>query len=356
MEGGTDCELGPPHARFRAFRCSPAGPPTSFPGLVLIHTARGFGDPERDIARRLASWGFEVIAPDLYSLGPVPPTPEDLRDLLHLVRDLPFDGSFVPGFEQAVSALPRPDQERLRLAARIPLYAPDPRAIATSRDCVSELVGIPQVDPQRIACLGLSMGGGYAWTLATLDARVRAAVVAYGRPLLPWESLGRLRAPILTVVAGKEGRLTSQLPEWQEEMRRRGRSLSVAMFPEAQHGFLDPADRRAFDERAAESAWTRIREFLQANVGPLRGPPTPTVVEAPSPPVPPLPRPMETKTPPTRRRPAAAKARALPSSPGEVTAEEVEALLSGSASKPAGATPPSKKKPPSSPRKVRKAK
>jgi dienelactone hydrolase len=356
MEGGIDCELGPPHARFRAFRCSPEGPPTTFPGLVLIHTARGFGEPERDIARRLSGWGFEVIAPDLYSLGPSPPAPEDIRDLLHLVRDLPFEGSFVPGFEQTVSALPRPDQERLRLAARIPLYAPDPRAIATLRDCVSELVGLPNVDPHRIACLGLSMGGGYAWTLATLDARVRAAVVAYGRPLLPWESLGRLRAPVLAVVAGKEGRLTSQLPEWQEEMRQRGRSLSVAMFPEAEHGFLDPADRRAFEERTAESAWARIREFLQANVGPLRGPPTPAVAPAPLPPVPQRAGRNVSKTSPSRPPPAATQPVAPTSSPGEVTEEEVEALLSGSGPRPAGAPARSRKKHPASPRKVRKAK
>lgn len=323
-------ELGPGHARFRAFRASPSGPVSDHPGLVLVHTALGLSSQEQELAETFASWGIEVVAPDLYSLGPDPPSPEDLRELLRMLKDLPFPESYVPPFEAALAELPRPDQERLRRAARIPLYAPDPRAVAALKECVTALRETPGVDGNRLACLGLSMGGGYAWTLGTLDPRVRAVVVCYGRPLLPWEDLSRLSAPVLGIFAGKDDRLTSRLKGWESEMRRRGRSFRSVVYPEAEHGFLNPGDAAAHRPDLAARALGEIRDFLQGEIGPLRTPPV-------APRAPPAEsgarRSARSSAPePTASRKRLASPPAPPAAVGgseEVTEAEVEAFLSG---------------------------
>ncbi len=350
---GTDgrmVELGPGHARFRALRASPTGPASNHPGLVLLHTALGLSAQERELAGAFASWGIEVVAPDLYSLGPDPPAPEDLREMLRILKDLPFPGSYVPPFEAAVAPLPRPDQERLLRAARIPLYAPDPRAVSAMKDCVTALRHTPGVDANRLACVGLSMGGGYAWTLGTLDPRVRAVVVCYGRPLLPWEDLSRLSAPVLGIYAGKDVRLTSQLEGWESEMRKRGRGFRSVVYPEAEHGFLNPGDASAYRPDLAAQALREIREFLQGEIGPLRSPPlVPPASEpervsrrsarAPGPEV--LP---SGTVPPGRPVP-----RPVAGRPEEVSDAEVEAFLSGTA------VAPARRKRPLPPRKASRA-
>ncbi|EQD72708.1 Carboxymethylenebutenolidase [mine drainage metagenome] len=353
---GTVVELGPAHARFQALRASPVGPASNHPGLVLLHTALGLTSQEHDLAGTFASWGFEVVAPDLYSLGPDPPTPEDIREVLRILKDLPFQGSYVPPFEAVVADLPRPDQERLRRGARIPLYAPDPRAVAALKECVTALRRTPGVDGNRLACLGLSMGGGYAWTLGTLDPRVRAVVVCYGRPLLPWEDLARLSAPVLGIYAGKDLRLTSQLKTWESEMRKRGLSFRSVVYPEAEHGFLNAGDVSAYRPDLAAHALREIRNFLQGEVGPLRTPPVVSPSSEPAGPSPPRPIPS-----PARKRTAAPKApQRLPGPPGasgspeEVSDAEVDAFLSGSAVVPARRKRPSP--PRKAPRSVRKAK
>ncbi len=50
------------------------------PGVVMIHDVWGLTDHTRDLARRLASEGFAVLALDLYRrleahVGPDPPNP-----------------------------------------------------------------------------------------------------------------------------------------------------------------------------------------------------------------------------------------------------------------------------------------
>jgi dienelactone hydrolase len=352
----TIVELGPAHARFRALRASPRGPASNHPGLVLVHTALGLTAHEHELAETFASWGFEVVAPDLYSLGPDPPTPEDLRELLRLLRDLPFQGSYVPPFETAVAELPRPDQERLRRAARIPLYAPDPRAVAALKECVNALRETPAVDGNRLACLGLSMGGGYAWALGTLDPRIRAVVVCYGRPLLPWEFVARLSAPVLGIYAGRDLRLTSQVKDWAAEMRRYGRSFRSRVYPEAEHGFLNPNDASAFRPDLAARALREIRDFLQGAVGPLRTPPLGSsgaeAAEAPSPGPAPAPGPA---TPSRGKRAGPTTVQATPTAAREeVSDEEVEALLSGPDAAPERRAPP--RRPAKVVRKGRKAK
>lgn len=262
-------QVGKPGMGFQAYWAEPEGTTRRGPGLVLIHTILGITEHERTIARTLAEMGFTVVAPDLYSHERDQIAVEDAKDVHRILRTAEFDGSFVHGFEKALVDLPRPDQERLRKAARVAVYAPDPITVGDLRWCVSELAGSPTVDPDHLAVVGLSMGGGYAWTLATLDSRIKACVVIYGRPLLPIDNFTRLKGPVLGIYAGEDHRITDAVPGIEEAMALYGKAFTTAIYPGLQHGFMDAMAKVAYHPKAARDAWKQIFSFLQETIGPL---------------------------------------------------------------------------------------
>lgn len=61
------------------------------------------------------------------------------------------------------------------------------------RDAVSYLAALPEVDPERIGCCGICLGGGYALRFAAFDPRIRAiAGIAggYNNPLAMRDAVG----------------------------------------------------------------------------------------------------------------------------------------------------------------------
>src|SRR5260370_4430890 len=61
------------------------------------------------------------------------------------------------------------------------------------RDAVSYLAARPEVDPGRIACCGICLGGGYALRFAAFDPRIRAvAGIAggYNSPVAMRDAMG----------------------------------------------------------------------------------------------------------------------------------------------------------------------
>jgi fermentation-respiration switch protein FrsA (DUF1100 family) len=61
------------------------------------------------------------------------------------------------------------------------------------RDAVSFLAAQPDVDPDRIGCCGICLGGGYALKFAAFDPRIRAVVGiagGYNSPALMREAMG----------------------------------------------------------------------------------------------------------------------------------------------------------------------
>lgn len=264
-------KLGPAWSQFEAYWAQPPPSRTPAPALVIVHTIRGLTEHERALARAFADLGFVCVVPDLYSHQRMQVPIEDAREVERLLREVTFDGSFVPGFEQAIANRTRQDQERLHNAARIGVYAPDPNALADLKVCVAALHATPGVDHERIACLGLSMGGGYAWTLATVEPRVRATVVFYGRPLLPYDQLAKLSGPVLAVHAGEDTRLTDLLPEVEQEMSYRGRSFTHITYPGVHHGFLNP-EALTYHRGCARDAIFQVLTFLKESEGKLPDP------------------------------------------------------------------------------------
>jgi carboxymethylenebutenolidase len=112
---------------------------------VAIHENKGLVDHTRDCARRLASAGYVVLAPDLLS------------------RQGGTDK-----FEQndAIAELGKADAEQ------------NTRDIVAAIDWLGKR---PEVDASHVGVTGWCMGGGYTWRVATqAGSRIHAAVPWYG--------------------------------------------------------------------------------------------------------------------------------------------------------------------------------
>ncbi len=213
---------------------SPAGESTAYlavpetdgpaPGVVVIHDAFGLGNEIRGQADWLASEGYLAVAPDLIrgrgKLACMVSIMRDARDR----RGATFD-----------------DIE----AARSWLIG-DPRCSGT--------VGV----------IGFCMGGGLAASLATVDAELAGAVDFYGQPP-PAEKLSSIRCPILGLFGEDDPRLVSQLPAFEENMKKAGRELELRVYPGAPHAFFNDT-RPSYRLEAARDAWARTLSFFARNL------------------------------------------------------------------------------------------
>ncbi len=88
-----------------------------------------------------------------------------------------------------------------------------------SRAAVEYLRRRAEVDPHRIALLGMSEGASIAARVASTDPEVRAIVLmagpaAPGREIALWQRRTRLAADPSVAPAGREPELTAQMAEW----------------------------------------------------------------------------------------------------------------------------------------------
>jgi len=207
-----------------------------------------------------------VIAPDINGLRPLY---DDMVDRLSaeqgwaVVAVEPFPGrSFPEGDVEARFAVMR--------------EIDDERVLGDLVDA-GALLGTPEV-----GCIGFCMGGMYALKAAGTGAFDRL-VAFYGMIRVPesWEGPGqgqpldRLRkAPsstrVLAVIGGKDGYTP---PEHVDELRAAG--VEVALYPEAEHGFVHDPNRPSHRPDDAADAWARAISFLRAEAqAPPPGPPS----------------------------------------------------------------------------------
>jgi carboxymethylenebutenolidase len=124
----------------------------------------------------------------------------------------------------------------------------------------------------KTGCIGFCMGGMYALKVASTGT-VDRSVAFYGMiriPLIwrgggqgePLEHLGRksLRTKVLAIVGGKD----PYTPSEDVAELRKIPAVTVAEYPEAEHGFVHDPSRPAHRPADAADAWARAVEFLRS--------------------------------------------------------------------------------------------
>jgi len=209
----------------RGFLARPARAPRgqALPAVLLIHEWWGLNDNIRDMARRLAGEGYQVLALDMYG-GRVASTPEQAREYM---------GAIVAN--SGIGA------EHIRAATE---YLARQRA-------------------PRIGVMGWCFGGGWALQAALLESeRIDAAVMYYGRPITEPGLLQPLRAPLLGHFGAEDrGIPVESVRQMESALRDLGRQVTIHVYEGAGHGFANPSGQ-AYRQEAADQAWARTTAFL----------------------------------------------------------------------------------------------
>ena len=237
-------------AAVTAERFAPPSGPGPWPGIVLAHEVFGLDAFARGAARRLASEGYVVLVPDLYSRGGLPGPPSNEED-----------------------PSPRWTEEEIRSAAA---GLPDRQAVADLEAAAAALCSDPEVEERRIAAMGFCLGGKLAFLLGCQSRRLAAVVDFYGRvrysdldadhPVQPLEMALGLECPLLGVF----GQQDSSIPlEDVEAMRRQldafAKPHTIEIVFQAGHGFLNPL-RSDYPADSAEKVWALALNFLEENL------------------------------------------------------------------------------------------
>jgi len=196
------------------------------PAIVAIHENRGLIEHIKDCARRLASAGYVVLAPDLLSRRGGTGTFTDPSD--------------------AITALGQSDPRQ------------------NTRDLVAALDWLarrPGVDGSRLGVTGWCIGGGYTWRVATLaGSRIRAAVPWYGPN--PPEGVEDIAAPIFAIYGELDQRINAGIEAITQRMQTHGNPFSHKIYPGAQHAFNNDTNPERYHPEQARIAWNDMLEFF----------------------------------------------------------------------------------------------
>ncbi len=196
-------------------------------GVVVISENRGLNPHIKDVARRLATEGFLVLAPDYLSIRGGTPADEDkARDLI---------GTLKPEETVVIS--------RASVAA-----------LAQRADCTG-----------KVAAVGFCWGGGKVNELAVAEPSLAAGVAYYGAQPKA-DEVPSIKAPLLLHYAGLDERINAGIPPFEKALKDNGKHYELYMYEGANHAFNNDTNAARYNKDAAELAWSRTLEFLRKNL------------------------------------------------------------------------------------------
>lgn len=113
--------------------------------------------------------------------------------------------------------------------------------LETIRDAVTYVAAKPDVDPDRIAIVGFSLGASLALASAGNDARIKAVVDVFGP--LPTGADKAARTPPVLILHGARDRIVPVENAHRLEALLKARQVphEVKIYPDQGHGFAGPA-------------------------------------------------------------------------------------------------------------------
>lgn len=193
------------------------------PGVVLIHEWWGLNDNIKETADKLASYGYNVLAVDLYN-GEVAMNSSKARELVGSVDQ-----------DQALQNL-ESAQEYLR-----------------------------SLGSEEVGSWGFCFGGAQSMNLAVSEFAPDASIIFYGNPITDERQLSSIQQPVLGVF----GALDSGIPvESVQELDTKLDGVtehSIIIYEGADHAFANPSGDR-YNEQAASQAWAQTLSFLEENL------------------------------------------------------------------------------------------
>jgi dienelactone hydrolase len=139
------------------------------------------------------------------------------------------------------------------------------------------------VDPDRVAVLGFSMGGGGVLDAvgrlqAMHERHFRAGVAFYPPCQVPMYEAGVMSVPTLILIGDKDDWASaSQCRNMMTRRDGKGAPVKLVVYAGAMHAFIVAAPARdyrghhlVYDPQATADAWQQVRTFLQATLAEIQ--------------------------------------------------------------------------------------
>lgn len=218
--------------------------PGSRPGIVLVHDVWGLAEHARDLARRFAAEGFDVLALDLYRRK-------------HAV-EITDPGAWLRSLS-------------------------DPEAIADVGAAAAFLRERSGSAGARVAVVGFCMGGTVALLAACALPELAAAVPFYGllshahgllydeagldserKPRSPIAAAIDLGCPALCFFGDSDAFVpVSDIELLREQLALAPAESEIVVYPGVGHAFMNDTRQDAHAPEAARDAWERTLAFLR---------------------------------------------------------------------------------------------
>ena len=219
------------------------------PGVLFIMDAYGLRPTIDEMADRLASDGYVVLAPNVfYRAGRAPVLP---------VPDMSDPGQRTGFFESVRPLIDELTPERLAADG------------AAYLDYLGEVAA-----PGPVAITGYCMGGRVGWRIAAAHPDRVAALAAFhpGRlvtdaPDSPHRSAAELKAELYFGFADQDPSMTAeQIATLERSLQGAGARYRSEVYERARHGYT-MADTATFDEAARERHFSELRALLERTLG-----------------------------------------------------------------------------------------
>ena len=196
------------------------------PAILVIHENRGLNPYIEDVVRRFAAADFLAFGPDaLTPLGGYPGNDDDGRTLQSQLDRGSMTEDFVAAAEFLMA---RPESTG------------------------------------GVGAVGFCFGGGVVNTLAVRLPNLGAGVPFYGSQPST-EDVPLIQAPLMMQYAGLDDRINDGWPAFDVALRANGKTYSMHMYGEVNHGFHNDTTPR-YDEAAAMLAQRRTMDFFNEHL------------------------------------------------------------------------------------------
>ena len=196
------------------------------PVVIVIHEIFGLTDWVRGVCDQLAEAGVIAIAPDMLSGQTFPD---------------------VDGARKAIGALPK-------------------EQVIADLNATAEYAATIQAGNGVLAVTGFCWGGGWTFTYASLNPKLKAAYSFYGPALNDAEQIARITAPVYGFYAENDERVNASVPKAEELMKAAEKKFEPVFYKGAGHGFMragEAPDASPENKKAREDAWARWKNLLK---------------------------------------------------------------------------------------------
>lgn len=197
----------------------------NYPGIVMIHEWWGLNDNIKEMADKLASHGYVVLAVDLYN-GKFATTSEQARELISS-----FDSQ--SGLQNMNAAFAFLEEN---------------------------------YSPEKIGSIGWCFGGGQSLNLALNNNGVDATVIYYGSLVTDTETLSAINWPVLGIFAELDQGITPDtVNAFESSLNELGIPNDITIYSGVNHAFANPSGE-SYAPEESKDAWNQTIVFLESNL------------------------------------------------------------------------------------------